>query len=208
LFFASTNAVFQFNPVNVFSGSANVLDEYQLYSGAVFHISNLQSPLWPGGSGFGYLYSGARIFSPTSTVYNMPCVAGNVGCPLGSPAPTGLGTGGTASVVDGSGPYSGQVLLTTGTGSSGSGTLYLSFPATLLSDTSAVGPCTFITAIGPASPIGVWDAYSWVRGATNGIGPPSDLAVVWANGLAGSPLSPQNLSDNSNYYVNYTCNNN
>jgi hypothetical protein len=203
LFFGESNAVFQINPTNVFSGAANTSDEYQLKTGAVFNIYQTQSPLWPGGGGTGFLYSGGRIYSPSTGVYNMPCIASNGGCPLASPAPTGLG-GGSISVVAGSGPYSGQLDLLTGASPAATGTFYVSFPSVLVSDTGLLGPCTVALSIGGPTP-GIWQTYSYVRMADTSIGPPSHIGVLWANG---NPTSPQNLTANSDYLINYTCNNN
>jgi hypothetical protein len=195
-------SITQINPANIFQGTAVVTDEYQVKYGGQLLFYLTQSPQWPGGGGTGFLYSGGRINNASDDSYNTPCVAGNVGCPLTSPSPTGNVT---VSVVDGSGPYAGKVDILAGASAAATGSFYLSFPSILVSDTGLNGLCSFTLAIGGPSP-GVWPSfnagsftvYSFVRGADDTIGPASHVAFLWA-----SPV----VLPAGDYLVKYNCNN-
>ena len=182
----------QFNVAPVYSGAYSGTP-FTIRGNAVLQLTGTTDITTLGGTGTGLLLEGGRVRG--NNVFP-PCIGGAVGCAV-VVAPTGLGTGGSPSVVfaSGSDSYSGQVILTTGNAGVGSsGQFHVSFP--WRQGASGVGRCVlgFSTA-GVGFAIGATTTISPDSGS--GTTPP-DQVWYWNN--AGAALTA-----NATYNFKYVC---
>lgn len=116
-----------------------------------------------------------------------PCIGGATGC-RNATAPTGLGTGGSATMVTGANDHSGTVSLGMGTGPATSGTVVIAPVSILTGDYGGGGSCV----VGLSNIGAQWPAGAMVQGYLD----TSGIHIVWSASVSAS------LS----YNVSYVCN--
>jgi len=84
---------------------------------------------------------GLSIHYQNNGTSDQPCVGGTGGC-RSATNPTGLGGGGTAGVVTGSGDHGGSIVLNLGTAPPTTGTIVISPKSILTGDYGSLGVCT------------------------------------------------------------------
>lgn len=172
---------------STWSGTASGL-RYCLAGGA--NADREQSIQTTPGSLPGTLQGLSRMYSNglvAGVSIDKPCVGGSAGC-RNTTAPTGLGSGGAASMLTGSGDHGGVVTLATGTGPSTSGSVVVAPVSILTGDYGAGGSCVVsLNNIGATWPSGSM-VQSWFD--TNGI------HITWSGSVVAS----------ASYNISYICN--
>lgn len=119
-----------------------------------------------------------------------PCIGGAVGC-RSTTSPTGLGTGGTASFLSGSGDHSGAIQLNIGTAPPGAGTVVVAHVSILTGDYGGRGFCV----VSPNNNAGSWPSPTLIQSFYDTVAN-GGLHVAWTAALSAS----------TTYYISYVCN--
>lgn len=150
------------------------------------HIDREQNSGNLPGSSIGTVQGGSVYYANPSVGHDLPCVGGASGC-RNATAPTGMGTGGTISMVAGSNDHTGSALLAFGTAPGGSGDFVIAPISQVTGDWGGGGHCV-VSLNNNAS---LWPTTSsppqaWYDNA---------IHIHWVAAVSAS----------ANYYISYNC---
>jgi hypothetical protein len=168
------------------SGSATGV-RYDLALNSYIDTEQITTPL--PGSLPGTISNASRYYTNTG----LACIGGVGGC-ANINVPTGLGTGGTASIVAGSGDTAGEVILSPGTGAASNGFVYVNLNSKLAGSLGQAGFCV----VGLANSGSAWPTGSNVQSFYSGVSTGGQILIRWdSNGSA--------LVSAASYGINWKC---